>query len=968
MMKFSKQMTKVLCMLLALCVLLATPVCYAETAADGATVADTNAGGDTGTADDTQSSGNSVADVPSYIEYYEANGDKNRPQISVVGGMEDVIGTEHADKSTATHDGKDGVVLSEENGWVEWKIQIPETGIYNLTPEYYPLVDSGRAISLNVTIDGVSPFTEAKTLSLPRIWADDVKDGQFEQDELGSDLRPSQKEAPHWTTYSFINELGMYDNPYFFYLEAGEHTIRFERVREALAIHSLTVGNAATLPTYEEYVQQHANAAKPVGEAVTLQAEHPLEKSDSTLYALTDHQDAGTTPNHPTNMVMNTIGGSNWSQTGQSITWEVNVKEAGWYKVAMRARQDDTQGMISYRTLSVNGEIPFAEAVDIAFPYDTDWDVFVLGGEESPKMLYLEPGDKLTLTVSAGRLSNVLRTIQPTVLELNGLYREIIVITGTSPDAYQDYYLEDKIPGLKERILEQYEKLTALANEIVEITGKTSSQTSTILTVAERLKVYAEKPYELTAGLSGFKGNIESLSSLLLTFGAQPLELDCFYFVPEETKMPSGKAGFWQSLVYSTKKFIGSFFNEYQVKGSEDTVEVWVSTGRDQMQIIDSMIKEFTAETGINVRLSLVDTGTTLLQATMAGKGPDAALMIGYEYAIDLAMRGALVNLDSEKYNIREATEGTFSEAAWKRFYFDGGYYAIPETQDWPMLFYRTDIFEEMDLEVPKTWDELYELLRTLQGQNMNFGMTEASSSVSASIDIFQCLLFQRGGNFYNKELTKTLFDQPEAYEAFEQWAEFYSKYGIQRSIDFFNRFRTGDVPIGYASYTTYNQLMAAAPELRGLWAMAPMPGLTEDNHVSASGGSGCMLLTAAEKRGRADSAYKFLTWWTDTEQQIRYGNDLEATMGIAARYAPASIEAFHAMGWTDEELQILEAQRAQTDNAYQVPGDYLLSRSLTSALRATLDNGMEPRRALTQYNRDINAEIARKRKEFNLD
>ncbi len=967
MMKFSKQMTKVLCVLLAMCLLLATPVCYAENAADGET-ADATTGGNAGVADNTEPSDDSTTSLPGYAQYYDANGDKARPQTSVVVGVEAVVGTEYADKSVATYDGKDGVVLNKENGWVEWKVQITETGIYNITPLYYPLVDTGRAISLNVMIDGKAPFTEAKTLSLPRVWADDVVDGKFEQDELGSDLRPSQKEVPRWVANSFVNELGTYQDPYFFYLEAGEHTIRFERVREALAIHNLTVGNAATPPTYEEYVQQHANGAKPTGDALTLQAEHPMEKSDSTLYALTDHQDAGTTPNHPTNMVMNVIGGENWSGMGQYLTWEVNVKEAGWYKVAMRARQSTNQGLISYRTLLINGEIPFAEAVDMAFPYDTDWGVFVLGGKESPKMVYLEPGDKITLTIGAGKLSEVLRTIQPTVLELNEIYRKIIVITGTTPDIYQDYYLEDKIPGISEMISKEAEKLAELADRIVEVTGKTSAQTSTIMKVADALRGYAKKPYELTAGLSGFKSNIESLSSLLLTFGAQPLELDCLYFVPEETKVPSGKAGFWQSLVYSTQKFIGSFFSEYQVKGGKDTVEVWVSTGRDQMQIISSMIKEFTAQTGINVRLSLVDTGATLLQATMAGKGPDAALMIGYEYAIDLAMRGALINLDSEGYNIREMTEGTFSEAAWKRFYFNGGYYAIPETQSWPMLFYRTDIFEEMDLEVPKTWDDLYELLRTLQGRNMNFGMTEASTNVSASIDIFQCLLFQRGGNFYNKELTKTLLDQPEAYESFEQWAEFYSKYGVDRSIDFFNRFRTGDVPIGYSAYTTYNQLMAAAPELRGLWAMAPMPGITEDNHISAAGGSGCMLLSAADKRGRAESAYKFLTWWTDTEQQIRYGTDLEATMGIAARHSPASIEAFHAMGWTEDELEILEAQRVQTDNAYQVPGDYLLPRSLTSALRAALDNGVEPRRALTQYNRDINAEITRKRKEFGLE
>ena len=128
------------------------------------------------------------------------------------------------------------------------------------------------------------------------------------------------------------------------------------------------------------------------------------------------------------------------------------------------------------------------------------------------------------------------------------------------------------------------------------------------------------------------------------------------------------------------------------------------------------------------------------------------------------------------------------------------------------------------------------------------------------------------------------------------------------------------------------------------------------------------MVLSAAKKRGVADDAYKFLTWWTDTDQQIRYGNELEATMGVAARYAPADTVAMRSMGWTAEELAVLESQRAETQNVFSIPGDYLLARSLTNALRSTLDEKLEPRRTLAQYNRDINAEITRKRKEFGLD
>ncbi len=965
--------------MLVVCMLLAMPVYATGGTADtgiGETATDTPAEGDGAAEGGDKAEGQKpTTALPSYIEYYEEYSGETKPQTSVAVGIDRVSAVEKAESSTGTQEGVAGVVLNKDNGWVEWQVDIAESGIYNLTPYYYPLADSGRSISLKVMIDGAAPYVEAQTLALPRIWADG---GEPVKDELGNDIRPLQVEVPHWNSFAFVNELGMYAEPYFFYLAAGTHTIRLERVRESLLINSLTFGNTKTLPSYEEYKAAQSGTTVPSGEAIKQEAEKPLEKSDSTLYALMDHQDAGTTPNHPTAMLLNTIGGSNWNTTGQSITWKVAVEEAGWYTLAFRARQNANQGMKSYRNLAINGEIPFAEAVNIPFEYDSGWKVYVLGGKENPQKLWLEPGDTISLSVSAGELSDVLRKVQQSVLDLNEIYRKIIVITGTTPDVYQDYYLEDEIPGLKETFLEQQARLLEIANKIVEVNGKTGSQTSMLYQTAERLGVYAGKSYEITADLSSFKSSIESLSSLLLSFGQQPLEIDCLYYVPGDAKMPSGKAGFWSSLVYSVKKFIGSFFNDYQVKGEKGTVDAWVSTGRDQMQIISSMITDFTAAEHVKVRLSLVDTGTTLLSATMAGKGPDIALLIPSTEVINLSMRGALVDMDAE-YGLFNQMGDHFTEAAWKHFrYNDGdgwGIYAIPETQTWPMAFYRTDIFEELNLEVPTTWNELYEMLRTLQGQNMNIGMVETSSAtpgVSGSIEVFQSILFQKGSTYYNEDLTATLFDTTPAYEAFEQWAEFYSKYGVQRSVDFYNRFRTGDVPYGIITYGTYNQLMAAAPELRGLWKMAPIPGtVLEDGsvrHDSASGGSGCMMLTAAKKRGVADQAYKFLTWWADHDQQVRYGNELESTMGVAARYTPADIKALDKMGWTDDELAVLKEQRDHTQNVYSIPGDYLLARSLTNALRSTLDGNLEPRRTLSQYNRDINAEITRKRKEFGLD
>ncbi len=989
-MKKSQMLKRVLAVLLAMALLvLSVPAAFAETVDEQPQdVVDTEQTADEDTeegAEEGETEAESTVSVDTYMQYYDTHSGEERPADSVVLSQEQLTGVAVEENSIATHGDKTGMIISKDNAYCEWTVDVPTSGIYNMYFDYYPLAESGRDITLKVLIDGKVPFVEAATLSLSRLWKDAT---EIKTDDLGNDLRPSQVERSEWMNAALIDVLGMYQDPYFFYLEAGTHTIRVERVREAMAIERIVLKNKEALQSYEDYVAQFDADKKPQGPIHKLEAETPYSKSSSTLYASTDHQDPGTTPNHPTDMKLNYIGGGNWSANGQTITWEVPADvEEGWYQLAFRARQNANQGMVSYRALSINGEIPFAEAQELGFYYDADWKVYAVGGEEV-KPLYLKAGDKISLSCVAGVLADALRKIQESVLNLNQLYRDIIVVTGTAPDIYQDYYLEDEIPGLQQKLLDEKQQFIDIVDTIISVTGKTGSQTSVILEAAEKLGIYASKSYEITANLGEFKGNIESLSSLLLTFGGQPLDVDCLYFVPVGEELPSPNVSFWESLKYSVAKFFGSFFNDYQIENTaKNKVTAWVTTGRDQMQVLSSMITEFTNDTKIPIQLNLVDTHDTLIQATMAGKGPDVALMIDSTFVINLSMRGALVNLNGGKFNIEKEREGVYNEAAWRRFRYNGGVYAIPETQAFPIMFYRTDIFEEMDLTPPDTWDEFYEVLRTLQGRNMNVGMTEtatATPGVSGSIEVFQSLLFQRGGDYYNESLTKTLFDQPEAYEAFEQWAELYSKFGVARSVDFYNRFRTGDVPIGFITFGTYNQLAAAAPELRGLWKMALIPGIPQTNEdgtpklnedgtqvidrSTPAGGFGAMMLTTAQKHGVEDEAYEFLKWWTSTESQIRYGSELEATMGVAARYTPASIEAFAEMGWTDEELAVLEEQRSWAKNVYPVPGDYMLARSLTNAVRASLDRSAEPRRMLARYNRDINAEIERKRKEFGLD
>ena len=168
------------------------------------------------------------------------------------------------------------------------------------------------------------------------------------------------------------------------------------------------------------------------------------------------------------------------------------------------------------------------------------------------------------------------------------------------------------------------------------------------------------------------------------------------------------------------------------------------------------------------------------------------------------------------------------------------------------------------------------------------------------------------------------------AAEAFEQWVSFYNDYSLPSQFDFNTRFRSGEIPIGIADYGTYNALSVFAPELNGVWKLAPIPGVRmEDgtiNRTAASSITASVIMNGAKD---VDSAWEFLKWWTSAKTQEDYGKELESIMGTAARYQTASVEALYHIPWNTEDFDTLMIQWKQTKGIPEIPGSYMASRCL---------------------------------------
>ena len=100
--------------------------------------------------------------------------------------------------------------------------------------------------------------------------------------------------------------------------------------------------------------------------------------------------------------------------------------------------------------------------------------------------------------------------------------------------------------------------------------------------------------------------------------------------------------------------FFYSFITDYNSLGAEagdddsekEPVEVWIALGRDQAQVMRSLIdNDFTPKTGVSANLKLVSAGT-LLPSVLAGKGPDVSLFESSAQIIDFALRSAVLPLN----------------------------------------------------------------------------------------------------------------------------------------------------------------------------------------------------------------------------------------------------------------------------------------------------------------------------------
>lgn len=892
---------------------------------------------------------------------------------------------------------------------------------------------SGSAIERTLYIDGIIPFYESRFLTFTRTYQDIMGDGDGEWDGSREDayvkdiaeneMRPDKVQTPRWMSAYFADSTAINVDPFEYYMEEGEHILTLASQREPVVISKIELLPYIGQISYDEYVDKY-DEGKVSTDAIKLEGELYTNTSDRSIYPLSDRASAITSPQNASRQLLNMMGEENWKNCGQWASWVVDAPESGYYKIAVRYRQSINDGLFSSRVLRVNGEIPFEEAKYLQFDYGDVWQTCYLnnGSEEYADgfLIYLKEGkNTISLEANMGNMAEIIGELNQIITTINASYIDILKITGNQPDANRDYGFYGLIPASIDALADASDDLYDLAARLTAISGKSSSIT-TLENVARRLDKMGNKEDEVAKNMSGLKGDIGSLGTWLQTAMTQPLSIDYISIQSGEDgaeELPKANEGMLESLWYEVRMFGISFVADYNTLGvmeeiSEDeSVIVWTSAGRDQMKIIRNLVNKFSNKTNVAVSLKLT-VGGSLLPSILAGVGPDVTL--DSVDIIDWAIRGAIQPLGNvgtgEEYyegfndlyfgklrsdGTREESE--FPSAAFvpltlytddiKNYSFeehgkieeyDAVVYGLPNTLDFPMMFYREDVFQSMDLPIPKVWNDFYDILPILQNNQMQvvFPISQAGTNLFLYQKLAPGSDPANVNALYADNGRRINLDSDLALTAFDELCNLFTQYKLPVAPNFENQFRTGDIPLGIIGYSTYTQLSVFAPEIRGLWKFVPIPGFeytdengnTKINNSAVATVSSIVMPRGERSDEKAQNAFNFMAWYVGAENQSDYANEYSAWMGQNTKYNTANKRALEDMNWTTEEKNMIAAQMEMLVGVPDYPGSYIITRNLTNAFMNVYNNNQDPVTTMLDYIVDINKEISRKRREFDLD
>ena len=854
---------------------------------------------------------------------------------------------------------------NEENKNLSFNVNIDSDGIYEIALDYMSLQNDVQDITISVKVDG-EVVEDANNLILPTYWTNSNRDEVY--DIYQNEVNSMQVRLDVWKNY-FLYDQRFYDNkPISFFLTSGEHQITFEKSNGELYLGDIYIFNEYD---YGEYVK--ADNAKN-SNIITLEGENPAFRSSPNIQA-SSSQMVHLTPYSTSKNMLNTLSGDSFNESGYSVTYAFDVKEAGFYKIALKYYISQTFTSV-YSKVYVDNIILYDKLNRYIFKNNLNnrgasYEYEVLNDNDNDILFYLEEGNHtITLQIDASLQAPIYYELVKMIDEINELYLEVIKLTGGSNDKNKTWNIDLYIPTAKTRLNDWVNRLEELLDYISEVSmsnpKKPNRLYQQINNAYKKIKDLAKDPNKLPSKLNIlYEGSASAslmLSNSLHTSTFSPLSIDKIYIYGEDAKLPKIRNSFFNRYFATMQRIFRSKVDPTD----KDSVTIWVNRSTYYVSMMQQFADAYyTPSSGIKVRLSLLPDESKLTYANASNTQPDAAIGVSSSIPYSLGIRGALADLRSMP-GFGEAIK-TITPGSLMGFIEGDKVYGLPETQDFQVLFYRHDILERLGLKVPETYEDIIDMLPTLQRYGMNYYMPMAGGAGLKSIGTTAPFYYQYGCDIYSEDFLKAEIDTVEGIKAMTMMVDLFTIYSLPLTTqNFYNDFRNGLIPVGVANFDAYLQLKNAAPEIIGKWDITLCPGVRgEDGSINRTQTADNKTCVIFEKSNRKAEAWDFIKWWLSTDIQSRFASSIQATYGETFLWNTANIEAFKTLALPEKDKEVILKQWESLYIVPQTPATYMVERGISNAWNACVFNNKSVRAAVTDYSLEINREITRKMIEF---
>lgn len=860
------------------------------------------------------------------------------------------------------------VVVLDYNTSASFNVILEEAGVYNLLLNLYV---RGNGLNDNNYSLVINDVLVSEKVNVYTSWQNEFE--PYETDLNGNDIMPMQVKVEAYEkqfAQDFLNKLS---KPLALYFESGLNTILITMTTGNIFIAGGEVVSIKQTISYEQYLNSHSSSNVDASMQI-YEAEYPYTKNDNSI----EHRvskDVNVTPYQTKELKLNTIVLSKADFT-QSLTYQIEAPETGYYALAVNYYNSIANKATFFR-FAINGEVPFGELYHYPLFANKKFNVHRLGesfGDE-PFKIYLEKGLNLfSITTDATVFSPITDGLSQISEAISSIYLQLRTLSVQEGDTSREWTPEEDFPGIVDLLtsysleLKNYYDLAQKyngSNLVNQGSSYIQSAYQTLLSLLKKPQYLPNNNATLAEGSGSISQNISAAS---LYFTNSEVSFDKVILASLHDKTIYEEKSSWFSFWEGVKRFFGSFAPTLTYT-DEDALEIWVSRPTMYVDLMQDLADStFTKNTGIKVNfVRLADEGKIILSSA-AGSSPDAVLGLSNWLPYELGIRH--LTYDLRKFSDYNKTIKQFSPGALIPLVADDIGLGLPETQDFYVTFYRHDLINAAGISVPNTWDEVINLLPSLQRKGMNYYVPLSSSVASKSIMTTAPFIQQMGGELfkYNDDYSiSTSIDSPQGIDAVKLMTNLYLLYGVPLQVNnFFDSFRNGSLPIGVSTLETYLKLQYAAPELTGKWDIALAPGMEDENgQINRYYAGSATSMIMMNKAKDINQTWELMKWWSSAEIQTEFSNNLRKMYGSEYIYNSANLNAFMNSTLPENHKQIILAQWEHLKEYPRVPGWYMLERELSNTWNNVVLGGENVRTSLDAAIITMNKEIRRKMLEF---